>query len=241
MMHVRFLRLLFRAGAVPEFVRIYDERILATLSATEGCLGAALLTRARRDEEVLSLTAWRGAGHAIAYDEGGSFARLLNLTEHLLDESPNGRATLAPEHDLAVESYDADLLPPTTLADALVPGRFARTVAVDLALEGADVFDRRYRAETSLAREDFPGLSAALLLRHTGQPSRVVGVGFWRGEEDAARYELSGRFDRLAESLGDTLSTSSGWLARFSSGPTPPPARAAFVVAGWFVRLARAF
>jgi heme-degrading monooxygenase HmoA len=78
--------------------------------------------------------------------------------------------------------------------------------------ERLEEFDRRYRAE-SLEALDFPGLRSVLLLHRHGRPTEAVGLSFWDGEEAAARYELSGRFEGLAARLDDTLVPLHRWRA----------------------------
>ena len=240
MMHTRFVRLHLQAGMLGEFTSIYEDRILETLAGTDGCLGAAMLVHSRESETVVSLTVWRDRTAADAYDGEGRFARLLNLAEHLLEES-TGRSTSFPEGDLAVEGYDAELVAPPHLRGVLAAGGFARTVSAHVAPELSGAFDRLYRKEAATALVDFPGLRAVVLLHRVGASSVTVGLSFWEGEESAARYELSGRFEDLAKGLSETLSPLYRW--RRSLSPAGPAAAAAgsFAVEGYLVKVARAF
>jgi heme-degrading monooxygenase HmoA len=241
MMHARFLRFALRPGVLPEFSAMYADRIFPALGGTEGCLGAALLVNARRQEEIASLTLWLDRTAAAAYDGEGRFARLLNLAEHLMEEGPEAAGGAFPEHDLAVEGYDAELLAPPHLRAVLAPGGFARTISAEVAPDRSDDFDRRYRAESATALVDFPGLRAVMLLHRTDARAITVGLSFWDGEESAARYELSGRFEGLAAGLGDTLSPLYRW--RRSLAPDSPGGTATgrLEVDGYLVRRARAF
>jgi len=240
MLHTRFVRLRLQAGMLREFTSIYEDRILPTLAGTDGCLGAAMLVRSAEPEEVVSLTAWRDRAAADAYDGEGHFARLLNLAEPLLEESATGSGAF-PEDDVAVEGYDAELIAPLNLRRVLAPGGFARTVSAHVAPELSATFDRRYRAEAATALVDFPGLRAVLLLHRVDASSVTVGLSFWDGEESAARYEMSGRFEDLAKGLSDTLSGLYRW--RRSLSPAGPDAAAAgsFAVDGYLVKIARSF
>lgn len=241
MMHTRFLRLHLQSRTLQELTAIYEDRVLPALAGTDGCLGAALLVHSRKPEDVVSLTVWRDRAAADAYDGEGRFARLLNLAEHLLAESAAAPADGFPERDLAVEGYDAELVAPPNLRAALAPGGFARTVSARVAPERSGAFDLRYRAEAATALVDFPGLRAVLLLHRVDASSVTVGLTLWDGEESAARYELSGRFEELAKGLSDTLSPLYRW--RRSLSPASPDAGASgpFAVDGYLVKLARAF
>ena len=240
MMHTRFLRFHLRPGVQPEFSAMYTDRILPALGAIDGCLGAALLVHALRQEEVVSLTVWRDREVAAAYDGEGRFARLLNLAEHLMSESDTDPTSAFPENDLAVEGYDTELISPPSLRASLAPGGFARTVSAHVAPELSDTFDERYREEARTAIVDFPGLRAVLLLHRVDVPAVTVGLSFWDGEESAARYELSGRFEELANGLSDTLSPLYRWRRSLSSG-SPGEAAGSFAVDGYLVKLARIF
>jgi len=241
MMHTRFLRFLLRPGVQAEFLALYADRILPGLGEIDGCLGAALLVHARRQEEVVSLTAWRDRATAAAYDQEGRFARLLNLAEHLLSESDAFPSGAFPENDLAVEGYDAELIFPPSLEAALAPGGFARTVSAHVAPERSETFDERYRKEARSAIVDFPGLRAVLLLHRVDVPAVTAGLSFWDGEEAAARYELSGRFEELANGLSDTLSPLYRWRRSLSSDSPGGSALGSFAVDGYLVKLARIF
>lgn len=241
MMHTRFLRLHLQPGMLPEFAAMYEDRFFPALAATDGCLGAALLVRSREPEEVVSLTVWRDRAAANAYDRDGHFARLLNLGERLLAESAAAAGGALPEDDLAVEGYEAELLSRANLQAALAPGGFARTVSVRVAPERSDAFDLRYRAETATALVDFPGLRAVLLLHQVDAPSVTVGLSFWEGEESAARYELSGRFEELARGLSDTLSPLYRWRRSMAPASPEETSTGSFTVDGYLVTLARTF
>jgi heme-degrading monooxygenase HmoA len=241
MMHTRFLRFHLQPGMLPQFTAMYESRVFPVLAETEGCLGAALLVHSMRQEEAVSLTVWRGREDAAAYDREGRFARLLNLAESLLAETDADAGGAFPENDVAVEGYDAELVAPAKMWAVLGQGGFARTASAQVAPERSEAFDARYRAEAATALVDFPGLRAVLLLHRVDGRAVTVGLSFWDGEESAARYELSGRFEDLAKGLSDTLSPLYRW--RRSLSPASPDAQdsRSFAVDGYHVKLARMF
>lgn len=201
-----------RPGARGAFESLYDSRIVPALQGTEGCLGAALLSGAAAEEALVSVTFWREREAAEAYDRTGRFARLLNEAEPLMaEEGPSG-------DDVSVEGYTAELLVAESLAGALLPGSVARTLTARVDPGMREEFDRRYRAEVASARADFPGLVAVVLLHAVERPGLVVGLSVWRGEDDAARYDLSGRFQGLGRDLAGTLSPASRWRAAWTAG-----------------------
>lgn len=241
-MYARFVSLRLLPGAAPAFVDLYRDRIAPTLAATPGCLAAVALAQTLREHELVSLTLWRAGEDADAYDREGRFGRLLNETEHLFPPS-SGEAGLGDiEEDLLVEGYSGGLLLPGALGEALGEVRFARTIAVQVEPSRADEFDRRYRADVLAAAGELPGLRSVFLLHGQDRPHRVVGLSFWESEDLAARYELSGRFEQLAEHLGDTLSPLYRWRSTVAGGEGGAPAGSApFEVAGYRVLFARLF
>jgi len=245
-MYARFVSLRLVPGAAPAFVELYRDRIAPTLAATPGCLAAVALAHSLHDREILSLTFWRSGDDADAYDREGRFGRLLNETERLFPP-PSGTAELGGlEEDLVVEGYAGTLLLPAELAGALREVRFARTIAVQVEPKRTEEFDRRYRADVLAAAGDLPGLRSVFLLHGQDRPNRAVGLSFWESEDLAARYELSGRFEALAEHLGETLSPLYRWRAAVANGsaggPDGEPAVAApFEVAGYRVLFTRLF
>lgn len=243
-MHARLVRFRLGTGASSGFGTLYEGRILPALRATEGCLGAALLARVGREEELISLTLWNARRHAQAYDASGRFARLLNEAEHFLSEGDGPDAAaggLSREDDLSVAGYAAELLVPADLGAALVAGSFARTVTASVARDRIEEFDRRYRAEVTTALADFPGLFAVLLLHGADKPGATVGLSFWHGEDAAARYDLSGRFEDLASNLRETLSPVSRWRSAWVAGEGPHGAAADLEVDLYQVRSASVF
>ncbi|KAA0256238.1 hypothetical protein FBQ97_21110 [Acidobacteria bacterium ACD] len=216
--HARLVRFGLKPGARAEFESLYASRILPALEGTAGFLGAALLSHLAAEEAIVSLTFWRERGAAEAYDRTGRFARLLNEAEALIAEEGEAGPVLPAGGDVSVEGYAAELLVEARLAGALLPGCVARTVTLRVDPGMREEFDRRYRAEVATARQDFPGLVAVLLLHAVERPGLVVGLSVWRGEDDAARYDLSGRFQELGRDLSETLSPAARWRAAWSAG-----------------------
>ena len=84
-MYLRFVHLRVREGQEGAFTRFYQERAIPALAVTEGCLFAGLLAP-WRGESHQSLTIWRTAEHAAAYEERGVYRRLLaEAVDHPLE------------------------------------------------------------------------------------------------------------------------------------------------------------
>jgi hypothetical protein len=74
-MYLRIVSAKLTPGKKDEFVRICHREIISGLRQVEGCLDAYLAEGVRGNNELLSITIWRGLGHARAYEAtGGRYA-----------------------------------------------------------------------------------------------------------------------------------------------------------------------
>lgn len=168
-MYLRFIRLVVREGSEPAFQKFYRERVIPTLASCPGCIFAGLLTP-WRSEEHRSLTLWRSADDARAYEEGGLFQMLLRECMPYLSERTVWRARLAEpganldrlptlDPDSPVGSMDAlETLAPFSSLETLAPGA-SRTVSIPAEqeippegyeVEGNDVGEKLARSSRSL-------------------------------------------------------------------------------------------
>lgn len=232
-MHLRFVRLVVREGAEAEFQSFYRSRVIPTLEGLPGCLFAALLTP-WRSEAHRSLTLWRSADDARAYETSGLYQMLLRESTPYLTSRTVWRARLAeePRDPLAT-------LPPTAVAPSatqeipperyellgdggseklarLPPSAYVRVVAVKISPERRAEFESLYRELVLPALRDSAGCLGAFLAEASRDPNEALSITLWDREESATRYEMSGRFERLVRQVESTLSSLSQW--RFALG-----------------------
>lgn len=201
-MYARLLSLRLAPGATPAFAGLYRDRIGPTLAATPGCLAAVALAPAADDRGVASLTLWRAAEAADAYDREGRFGRLLGETEPLFPAHAPGSDPLgAGDEELEVEGYAAELALPPALGRALTGVAFARTIAVQAAAGREDEVERRAWAAVEAAAGEAAGLVSIFLLRGLDRRGRTLALGLWESAEAAGCWERGDRFAALVHEL----------------------------------------
>lgn len=206
-MIVRFVRFVLTPEALPSFRERYQQHVVPALAATEGCLFASLWEGSDDPEATLSLTIWRSPADLEAYEASGLYDRLLDENDALGGSA--GAALQDPQVDAFPVAASAGL---ETLRDAAP--RFLRTVEALVEPGKSEDLLRRYQEVVLPELLSIPGCRA-LLLADTRRPApSFLSVTFWDSEEESVRYEISGRFDRLAAALREFFSGAYQW--RFS-------------------------
>jgi heme-degrading monooxygenase HmoA len=232
-MFLRFVRLDVRAGSEADFQRFHRERVLPALQRVAGCLFAGLLAP-WRGEAHRSVTLWRSADDARAYEDSGLYRELLRESEPMLSERTVWRVRLSedpletlgpPERDIRPDGYRLDVgTPPDRLAD-LPRAAHVRMVAATVRQDRRDEFLALYRDAVLPALQEAPGCLGAFLAEGGRDPDEALSITLWEREEDAVRYELSGEFDRLTRRLQSSFAPRVGW--RLTLGEGEPERRTA--------------
>jgi heme-degrading monooxygenase HmoA len=224
-MYLRLVRLQLREGAEAKFVAFYRERVIPALEQTAGCLYAGLLGPWRGNDHQ-SLTIWRSAREAEAYEASGLYHRLLRESERMLAATTRWRVRTAKD---PLETIDGDRreIPPEgyrveigDAAKALESDNpvYVRIVSLRVAPDRHDEFVDRYRERVMPAVERLDGCRGVLLAEGAEDPGSILSISFWAREEDAVRYELSGEFERLTAELQDTFSPVYTWQVVLGAG-----------------------
>lgn len=201
-MYARLLDLRLAPGATPAFAGLYRQRISPTLTATPGCLGAVALAATGHEEKILSLTLWRAAEAADAYDREGRFGQLLGETASLFPGRDRDADPLDDEgEELVIEGYAAELALPPALGRALSGVTFARTIVVEAAAGREEEIERRAWAAVNRAAEEALGLVSIFLMRGLDRRERTLVLGLWESEEAAGRWERSEPYLALLRDL----------------------------------------
>lgn len=223
-MYLRFIRLVVREGAESDFQTFYRGRVLPALAEVPGCRFAGLLTPWRSDDH-RSLTLWRSAEDAKAYEESGLYHQLLSETTHFLSSRTVWRARLSDdplETQVPGESMTGQReIPPEgyELADEdageqlgkLSRSVYVRVVEVHLAPEHREKFVESFHSIVIPAMQATAGCLGALLAEGIRDRNEALSITVWNREESATRYEMSGEFERLGRQLDPTLSPLSHW------------------------------
>lgn len=226
-MFLRFIRLVVREGSEAAFQKFYSERVIPALTAVPGCAFAGLLTP-WRSEEHRSLTLWRTAEEARAYEKSGLFHRLLRESAPYLSERTVWRARLADDPLETLPPEGEREIPPEgyevqgdgageTLASAS-RSLFVRVVALHSAPNRRTEFLERFRGEVLPALRATEGCRGALLAEGIRDPDEALSITVWDRESSATRYEMSAESERLTRILEPTLSSMTQWQLVLGEG-----------------------
>jgi heme-degrading monooxygenase HmoA len=224
-MYLRFIRLHLREGSEPAFRKFYAERVQPALASTPGCLFAGLLAP-WRGEDHRSLTLWRSAEDALAYENGGLYHQLLRECEPMLSSRTVWRARLVDDgggdgptvvREIPPEGYALDAGDASGLER---PGRslYVRIVEVRAASERQAEFVSLYREKVLPALQSFTGCLGAFLAEGARNPNELLSISVWDREESATRYEMSGEFERLTAQVQSTFSPLRQWQITLREG-----------------------
>lgn len=249
-MYLRFVRLAVREGSEAAFQRFYRERVQLALAEVPGCLFAGLLAPWRSDEH-RSLTLWRAAEDAAAYEASGLFRDLARESEPFLTRRAVWRVRLAEESagDETVAAAPAAPVPREgfEIAAGDSPDRlgesagsfYVRVVSLRLDPAARGEFERLYREAILPAVHEFAGCLGAFLAE--GAANEALSITVWEREEQATRYEMSGEFERLTRRIEKTFSPHLAWRVQLADGdrvnrPAPEVATFHLVLARPFAR-----
>jgi len=219
-MYMRFVRLKVKPDRMTDFRRFYEDRIIAALQGTDGCLFASLLQTTNEDDECLSLTLWSSQEATEKYEASGLYDELLDESDEYLAEASEWRVRLAGDsggsvprlQDPDVEAFPVDIAAVSDpIADEPPPHLFLRIVAVRVDAARFDELRDRYNEEAVPALLAMPGCRAVFLVESLRANARALSVTVWDSEEQALRYEMSGAFDKLTARLSEYFSGLYQW------------------------------
>lgn len=219
-MYMRFVHLKVQRDRLADFARFYEARVIPALQETSGCLYASLLQPTAGDDECISMTTWRSADAAEAYEASGLYDQLLDESDEFMDRvggwdpKPGERrpGALTALHDPAVEAYPVEVAAVGEVVDATGPQSFyVRIVAARIEPGRFDELKARYDREVKPALMATRGCRGVFLVESVRARARVLSVTVWDSEEDAIRYELSGAFDELTARLSEFFSGLYQW------------------------------
>jgi len=225
-MYLRFVRLKVREGAEAKLVEVYRERIVPALEKTHGCLFAGLLSPWRGDD-YQSLTIWTSAEAAEAYEEGGLYHALLRLVEPMLSGQTRWRLRLSKDPLETADMSRREIPPEGYVVEAGEPDEaiggegerlYLRIVSLRVAPDRLAEFTEIYRSSVMPAVRALEGCRGILFAEGALEPGTILSISFWDREESAARYEMSGEFERLTEQLQDTFSPVYSWKVVLGEG-----------------------
>lgn len=225
-MFMRFVHLKVTEETLWEVRSFYEEKVIPTLQATDGCLFASLLQPTVEMDECVSMTLWANQELAEAYESSGSYDRLLDQSEERIAGTTEWRANLtgdreggpAPLYDPVVEGFPMEVSSDAlVLGDDVSPHLYLRIVAVKVDPVRFEDLRQRYNHEIVPALLETPGCRAAFLVEGIKTRTRALSVTIWDSEEDAVRYQISGKFDKLVAKISEFFSGLYQWKLSLSS------------------------
>jgi len=228
-MFVRFVRLRVREGQEARFVDWYRSRVIPELSEMQGCVFAGLLTP-WRGEEHRSLTIWRNAGAAAAYERSGLYHQLLREAEPMLSSRTEWRLRLGRESGGLTDAEVREIPPEGFVINAgdgaasrlgkAFDTAFVRIVSIRIDPDRIGEFVTNYSNRILPALRLQPGFRGGLLAEQSDGDA-CLSISIWDREEDATRYEMSGTFEDLTDSVKETFSPVYSWRMTLADGRDP--------------------
>jgi len=247
-MYVRFVRLRVRDGKETAFAGWYRERVLPELAAMPACLYAGLLSPWRSDDH-LSLTIWRNAGAAAAYERSGVYHALLREAEPMLSERTAWQRRAGADSGVPQEAEVREIPPDGFVVDAgdgaagrlgtALATAFVRLVSVRVDPDRVGEFVTAYSNRILPTLRQQPGFRGGLLAESRSGDGVCLSVTLWQREEDATRYEMSGAFRQLTDDVKETFSAVYTWQSALAGRSDRDPRLAAPKVASYQLVLGR--
>ena len=224
-MLVRLVELTVRYGQQSDLEAAYRYAVIPTMETTDGCLFAGLLQSLDCAEEFCSLTLWSSEDDARAYEESGTFEKLLNRARPYLEESAEWKIQLSRDDTLeygpvrsepVVKSYPVGKLakpPPEN-----VPGTkgYLRVLSLKLKPDMKKEFRDIYKREIQPALEVALGCRYAFLVDNVQRQNEMLSFTIWDDLESVEAYEQGGTFDHLVQKVEHTLSQLYQWKMALS-------------------------
>lgn len=233
-MYVRFVRLPVEVGKEAAFAAWYRDRVIPALGGAQGCLFAGLLTPWQGDEH-RSLTIWRTSGAAGAYERSGLYRELLAEAEPMLarridwlerppdDEERTGEVSEARIRELPPEGFVVDAGDGAAARlGSEIETAFVRMVSVRVAPDRIGEFVSAYSNRILPAVRRQAGFRGGLLAEEAGDEGGFLSITLWEREQDALRYETSGEFAALTDSVKETFSPIYSFASALSGSGEDP-------------------
>ena len=219
-MFMRFVNIRVREGKLRELARFYEDRVIPALDESGGCLYASLLQPSGDDRECISMTMWRSAEDAEAYEKSGLYDELLDDSDDFLAEVSEGKVesstgssgAFTALQDPEVEAYPVEVAGVGEVVDAVGPHQFfVRIVSARVEAGKFEQLKQRFDEEIKPALMATKGCRAVFLVENVKRRSRALSVTVWDSEEDAIRHELSGSFDKMVARVSEYFSGLYQW------------------------------
>ena len=229
-MFMRLVQMRVDPEKIPEFKEVYERTIIPTLQQIPGCAYAGLIQSLEEASDGMSITLWDRLEDALAYEQSGKYAEMLEVARPFFSASSEWKvqlsAGLQPEFlpvvpEPVVRSYTMNL--PAPKAPGLPGGHagstYLRIVSMKLKSDKKAEFVEIYHREIIPTLRQVEGCLDAYLAEGVRGENEVLCVTIWSGLEHARAYEETGKFDALKEKVEHTFSNLARWKMALDDVP----------------------
>ncbi len=220
-MHMRLLQFEVAQGAVPPLRELYTHRIIPALQDVAGCRYAGLTQSVHHPEQCISLTLWDSQEEALAYEQKGTYQRLIDEARPYLSASSEYTTRLSENLTLEYVPLPIEPLvrgyPVAERSENAEPGKehtsamWVRIVSLKILPGKLTEFRRLYVEQTIPVLRTVKGSRHVYLLESDDHSHEVLSVTTWESKQDAEDYEKSGLFDQLLDGQKHLLSSLYQW------------------------------
>jgi quinol monooxygenase YgiN len=220
-MYMRLVSMKLKPDASVEGRQFYETRVVPQLREMEGCLYATLTENVDRPTEWVSLTLWDSLAHAEAYQQSGTYGRLIREFRPYLAEAAEWKVELS--EDLTLE-YKAIQEEPVATSYSLQAGmageslgelqhdvKHLRVVRLQVQAGKLEEVRELYSSVIIPALRSVGGCRYAFLMGNVEGRNELVSITIWDSRADADNYERSGQFQQLLRQIRHTLPGAYHW------------------------------
>ena len=230
-MYMRMVQAKIRSESLPDFQRLYEERVIPALQKMEGCVHASLLQSSVHPEDCMSLSLWQQRRHADAYEASGIFSKLLGEATPFFAASSDMSLHLGSDLTLrydpvpeepVVKAFDL----PAQNESVILPRDPANSIYIRIVTpqirEGKmGEFKAIYTEQILPKLRSANGCLHAYLVENQKRKGQFISLTIWASNEDADNYERSGLFTSLTHEVEHCFAEMYQWkqqLRRESRG-----------------------
>jgi quinol monooxygenase YgiN len=215
-MFMRLLQVKIKPEQLAALGSLYERRIIPALQGAGGCVYACLLQRAHRPEEGLSMTLWRSEADSQKYERSGLFMQLVAEARPFFADTKEWKLQLSRDFNLEYASEPEEPTVKTfsvsTTSGQIIPSKenaphaFLRIVSLHIRSGKMEEYAKLYERDIIPTLLSTHGCQFSCLSTPTTDSNEAISVTLWKSRADAVKYEQSGTFDQLLQSVKHTLS-----------------------------------
>jgi len=219
-MFMRIVQMKINPDKIFEFERTYERAIIPELQKTKGCVYAGLVQSLEDQAEGMSLTLWETQADAIAYEQSGVFAQLLDKSRPFFSDSSEWKVQLSEDLKLeygpvtpepVVKAYAAEVKKDGQQDLTKGGATYLRIVSMKINPEKIKEFIEIYHREVIPELRKVEGCHDAYLAEGIKEDHELLSITIWDSLEHARRYEETGEFDKLKAKIQHTFSNLTLW------------------------------